>query len=109
ISMPTFRDFYFESSTGKNMIHARICTPDGAPKAIVQITHGIAEYIERYDDFIFNKYPGKVMVVETDDMDFLNNPKDFASITDRIDSLFFGLFPERIPFDENENLTTAKP
>ena len=53
---------------------------------------------ERYDDFIFNKYPGKVMVVETDDMDFLNNPKDFASITDRIDSLFFGLFPERIPF-----------
>lgn len=50
--MPTFRDFYFDSSTGKNKIHARVCTPDCAPKAIVQITHGIAEYIERYDDFM---------------------------------------------------------
>ena len=50
--MPTFRDFYFNSSTGKNKIHARMCTPDAEPKAIVQIIHGIAEYIDRYDDFM---------------------------------------------------------
>ena len=50
--MPSFRDFYFSSSTGNNQIHARICMPDGEPKAIVQIAHGIAEYIERYDDFM---------------------------------------------------------
>lgn len=50
--MPTFRDFYFNSSTGKNKIHARMCTPDVEPKAIVQIIHGIAEYIDRYDDFM---------------------------------------------------------
>ena len=50
--MPSFRDFYFTSSTGKNKLHARMCVPDGEPKAIVQIIHGIAEYIDRYDDFM---------------------------------------------------------
>lgn len=48
---------------------------------------------ERYEDFIFNKYKGKLMVVEVDSVDFLNNPKDFAAITDRIDAQLFGLFP----------------
>ena len=50
--MPEFRDFFYRSSTGKNEIHARICTPDGAPKGIVQIAHGIAEHIDRYEDFM---------------------------------------------------------
>ena len=50
--MPEFRDFYYESSTGKNQIHARICTPDGTPRGIVQIAHGIAEHINRYEDFM---------------------------------------------------------
>ena len=50
--MPEFRDFFYASSTGKNEIRARICTPDGKPKGVVQIAHGIAEHIERYDDFM---------------------------------------------------------
>lgn len=50
--MPSFRDFYFDSTTGKNNIHARICMPDCEPRGMVQIVHGIAEYIERYDDFM---------------------------------------------------------
>ena len=50
--MPEFRDFYYESSTGKNQIHARICTPDGVPRGIVQIAHGIAEHINRSEDFM---------------------------------------------------------
>lgn len=48
---------------------------------------------DRYEDFIYNKYNGKVMVIETDNLDFLNNPKDFQLITDRIDANLFGLFP----------------
>lgn len=40
------------------------------------------EYLQklnrRYDDFIFNKYRGRVMIVEKDDLDFKNNPKDLA-------------------------------
>ena len=48
---------------------------------------------ERYDDFIYHKYPGQVMTVNKDDLDFLYNPKDFAQIVDRIDRTLFGLFP----------------
>ena len=47
---------------------------------------------ERYDDFIYNKYHGKVMTVEKDNLDFLNNPHDLAKIIDRIDANLFGLF-----------------
>ena len=50
--MPEFRDFYFPSTNGKNKILARICTPDTPPKAVVQIAHGIAEHIARYDPFM---------------------------------------------------------
>lgn len=54
------------------------------------------EYLEnlnrRYDDFIYNKYKGRVMVIEKDELDFQNNPKDFATIIDRIDRTLFGLF-----------------
>jgi deoxyadenosine/deoxycytidine kinase len=49
---------------------------------------------ERYDDFIYHKYPGKVMTVEKDQLDYLNNPKDLAQIIDRIDSNLFGLFSD---------------
>jgi deoxyadenosine/deoxycytidine kinase len=55
------------------------------------------DYLEnlnsRYDDFIFNKYKGQVMVIEKDELDFENNAKDFAKIVDRIDQTLFGLFP----------------
>lgn len=50
--MPTFNDFYFDSSTGKNHIHVRRCIPDVPVRGYVQIMHGIAEHIERYDDFM---------------------------------------------------------
>ena len=55
------------------------------------------EYLEnlnrRYEDFILNKYPGRVMIVEKDELDFLHCPRDFARIVDRIDQTLFGLFP----------------
>ena len=47
-----------------------------------------------YEDFIFNKYKGRVMVVDVDKIDFLNVPHDFAGIIDKIDRTLFGLFPE---------------
>ena len=45
----------------------------------------------RYDDWIAH-YPGKVLVIDKDDLDFENNPQDFAQITDKIDSELYGLF-----------------
>ena len=54
------------------------------------------EYIEnlnrRYDDFIYNKYQGRVITIDKDPLDFQHNPKDFAQIVDRIDRTLFGLF-----------------
>ena len=54
------------------------------------------DYLEnlnrRYDEFIYKMYKGRVMVVEKDELDYQNNPKDFAKIVDRIDSTLFGLF-----------------
>ena len=48
---------------------------------------------ERYDEFIYNKYKGRVIIVEKDQLDFKNNSKDLAQIVDRIDATLFGLFP----------------
>ena len=49
---------------------------------------------KRYEDFIYNKYKGKVLVVEVDEIDFLHNPEDLRNIIDRIDAQLFGLFNE---------------
>lgn len=64
--MPSFTDFYFNSSTGVNKIRALICKPDGKPRAIVQIMHGIAEYIDRYADFMKFLAENGLMVAGTD-------------------------------------------
>ena len=50
--MPSFQDLYFQSSTGRTSIHALKCVPDGKPRAVVQIAHGIAEHIDRYRPFM---------------------------------------------------------
>ena len=47
---------------------------------------------ERYEDFIYNQYKGKVLTIESDEMDFEHNPQDFADIVNRIDAQLFGLF-----------------
>lgn len=38
-------------SGGVGQLHCCRWEPEGQPKAVLQIVHGIAEYIERYDDF----------------------------------------------------------
>ena len=48
---------------------------------------------DRYNNFIYHRYKGRVMTIEKDNLDFQHNPKDFAQIVDRIDSSLFGLFP----------------
>ena len=58
------------------------------------------DYLEnlnrRYDDFINNKYKGRVMTIDKDPLDFQHNPKDFAQIVDRIDRTLFGLFSDTL-------------
>lgn len=45
----------------------------------------------RYDKWI-GEYKGKVLVLDTDGLDFENKPEDFSYVTDRIDAELYGLF-----------------
>ena len=45
----------------------------------------------KYEEWIAS-YPGKVLTIDADDLDFQNRPEDFALITDKIDAELFGLF-----------------
>ena len=51
---------------------------------------------DRYDEFIYQKYKGRVLTVDVDPLDFLHRPADFEFITNKIDSLLFGLFNQNI-------------
>ena len=41
---------------------------------------------ERYEDFVYKKYGGRVLTIDVDGLDFLNNPMDLKIVTDKIDS-----------------------
>lgn len=43
-------DFYYDSIVRGERIHAIKWIPDGKPKAIVQIVHGMTEYVGRYEE-----------------------------------------------------------
>lgn len=50
--MASFKEFTFSSSDGQHEIFCSLWLPEeGAPKAVVQIVHGISEYVGRYDHF----------------------------------------------------------
>lgn len=46
---------------------------------------------DRYEQWIGN-YKSRLLVIDADNLDFQNNPEDFASITDKIDAELYGLF-----------------
>ena len=45
------KDFSFLSAEGKTRSHGIIWIPEGKVRAILQICHGMVEYIDRYDEF----------------------------------------------------------
>lgn len=45
------REFYLRSSDGRNRLHGVMWLPDGKPRAVIQISHGMTEHIERYHEF----------------------------------------------------------
>ena len=48
---------------------------------------------ELYEQWIAN-YPGKLLIIDGDTTKFEGNPEAFGSITDEIDRVLFGLFPD---------------
>ena len=45
------RDFEYLSRDGKTRIHAIEWFPEGSPKAVLQLCHGMCEFADRYDAF----------------------------------------------------------
>lgn len=59
-------EFYFQSYCGTNKIHAVKWVPDGTPLCVVQIVHGMAEYVERYEEFALFLTERNILVVGED-------------------------------------------
>ena len=60
-------EFYYDS-LGGGRIHACRWIPEGGVKAVVQIVHGIAEHVERYQDFAEFLCGRGILVVAEDHM-----------------------------------------
>lgn len=45
------KEFHYPSADGKTSIHGIRWIPEGKPRAVLQLAHGVAEYIDRYDPF----------------------------------------------------------
>ncbi len=45
-----------------------------------------------YEEFIQSNYPGRVLTIDVDGMDYLHNPDDLRHIIQRIDAQMFSLF-----------------
>lgn len=49
--MINIEEFTFLSSDGQTRLHAMLWLPEGEIRGILQIAHGVAEHIARYDGF----------------------------------------------------------
>lgn len=79
---------YFDSRDGINKIHAVRWIPEREPKAVLQIVHGMAEYVGRYDEFAVMMAERGFLVVGEDHLGHgLSVPEDGA----------FGYFCENDP------------
>lgn len=59
---------FFLDSAGKGKIRCGMWRPEGTPRAIVQLVHGIAEHIVRYDVFAEYLVSNGILVVANDHM-----------------------------------------
>ena len=61
------RTDHWYDSCGKGQIHYCRWMPEGEIKGILQIIHGIAEFVERYDDFAnYLNAQGYLVVADVD-------------------------------------------
>lgn len=80
----TRNEFYYPSADGKTKIHAVEWLPNGEPKAILQIAHGVTEYILRYEEFANFLTEKGIAVVGNDHLGHGN------SIAEDSEPMYFG-------------------
>ena len=79
LSEPMKSDFYYESQCGSRL-HGCRWMPEGTPKAVIQIVHGIAEHVDRYEEFAaFLNGLGYLVVAE----DHMGHGKSICAQTPR--------------------------
>ncbi|MBR3771175.1 MAG: alpha/beta fold hydrolase [Clostridium sp.] len=74
-------EFYISSSNGSNQLHCVEWKPEGEPRAVVQISHGMVEYVERYDRFARFLNEAGIVVVGNDHLGHglsVNNEEEFG-------------------------------
>lgn len=59
-------EFYYDSFCNTNKIHAIKWVPEGTPLCVVQIVHGMAEYVERYEGLATFLTDRNIIVVGAD-------------------------------------------
>jgi len=79
-------EFYFPSKDGNTEIHTIEWKPEGEIKAVVQISHGMVEYVDRYDEFANYLSERGIYVVGND---HLGHGKSIQSKTE------YGFFHEK--------------
>lgn len=64
--MSEVKHFTYASADGITKIHAIMWIPDGEPQGILQISHGMMEFIDRYDEFARHMNSHGILVVGND-------------------------------------------
>ena len=85
-------EIFYPSKDGKNTVHACIWRPQGQPRGVIQIIHGMCEYIERYAPFAeFLTSQGFIVcgedhlghgktVKDTEDLGYFCDSRDYQTV-----------------------------
>lgn len=60
------KETYIQSSNGKDKLHVTVWEPQGEIKAVLQISHGMIEMMERYDGFAYYMAQRGILVAGND-------------------------------------------
>lgn len=71
---------HFKSSNASTTISCYVYKPEGTPRAIVQISHGMCEYVERYEDFIHFLNDNQIIVCGNDHLGHKGSSGDKNSL-----------------------------
>ncbi|MBQ1412165.1 MAG: alpha/beta fold hydrolase [Clostridia bacterium] len=74
------QDKEFPSTDGQHMLKGKLYLPEGAPKAIFHVVHGMTEHIGRYDGFLREMAEAGYLCVAYDNLGHGNTAKDDSEL-----------------------------